>query len=64
MELKHRFRVTIRDNGVGFDPQAEYDHEGQPRWGLMGMRERAEGIGGKLKIRSQPGKGTIVVVTT
>jgi two-component system, NarL family, sensor histidine kinase UhpB len=64
LELKHRFRITIRDNGVGFDPRAEYNQEEQPRWGLMGMRERAEGIGGKLKIRSEPDKGTLVVVTT
>lgn len=64
MELKHRFRMTVRDNGVGFDPEIEYNYDREPRWGLMGMRERAEGVGGKLKIKSEPGKGTLVVVTT
>jgi signal transduction histidine kinase len=31
-------------------------------WGLILMRERAENIGGNLKIESSPGKGTRVVV--
>jgi signal transduction histidine kinase len=29
---------------------------------LLGMRERAEGIGGSLKIESEPGKGTTVTL--
>jgi signal transduction histidine kinase len=51
-------RVTIADDGRGFDPAA-------PRrrgFGLTSMRERAEVRGGTLEIRSQPGRGTRVEV--
>jgi len=61
-ELKSGVRMSVQDNGIGFDMTAEHNHDGQPRWGLMGMRERAQGIGGKLRIKSRPGKGTRVVV--
>lgn len=53
-------QLTIADNGVGFDPEAVY-HPGKPAgWGLFNMRERAEGIKGKLYVESAPGKGTRV----
>ena len=54
-------KVTIEDNGDGFVPM-----QGQGKvlhFGLKTMRERAEGVGGKLTIESAPGKGTKVVVT-
>jgi PAS domain S-box-containing protein len=52
-------RLTIADDGRGFrvDPKGG-THGG--RWGLLGMRERAERIGASLAIRSEPGKGTSV----
>src|SRR2546422_542404 len=46
-------RLELRDNGCGFNPQRK--HEG---FGLQGMRERAEGMGGRLTIQSAAGKGT------
>src|SRR5258706_16473808 len=46
-------RLDLRDNGCGFDPQGR--HEG---FGLQGMRERAEGMGGQLTIQSAAGQGT------
>ncbi|MGQ9491792.1 MAG: GAF domain-containing sensor histidine kinase [Anaerolineae bacterium] len=53
--------VEIRDDGVGFDLAAI---EQQPRahLGLMGMRERAESVGGALAIWSRPGEGTRVTL--
>src|SRR5882757_8466439 len=48
-------RLDLRDNGCGFDPQRR--HEG---FGLQGMRERAEGMGGQLSIQSGEGKGTVL----
>ncbi len=49
--------VRVRDEGEGFDP-AE-----QPRgYGLVGMRERVESLGGSLTIESAPGAGTTVTV--
>jgi signal transduction histidine kinase len=52
-----RVRLTIEDNGQGFDPKATSQKEA-PSWGLKIMRERIESIGGKLYIESRPGEGT------
>jgi signal transduction histidine kinase len=53
--------VTIRDDGRGFEPGRNLK-EGSRHFGLRGMRERAEGIGGKLEIDTAPGRGTKVIV--
>jgi signal transduction histidine kinase len=47
--------VTLTDDGHGFD-----SHSPQFRWshGLMGMRQRADSLGGRLDIESQVGAGT------
>lgn len=52
-------RVTIRDDGIGFNTAARTRGE-FPRFGLTTMRERAESVGGTLNIDSSPGEGTIV----
>jgi two-component system nitrate/nitrite sensor histidine kinase NarX len=49
--------IEVRDNGKGFAPQQVDD---SLRFGLRGMRERAESIGADFQIVSQPGAGTIV----
>jgi signal transduction histidine kinase len=52
-------RVFIRDNGAGIDP--EVLRSGRDKhWGLPGMKERAERIGGNLKVFSRGGAGTEV----
>src|SRR5260370_11429145 len=44
-------RIAVRDNGGGIDPQLlQSGREGQ--WGLIGMRERAKGIGEQLQVWS------------
>jgi signal transduction histidine kinase len=48
--------ITVRDDGHGFDPTAATSG-----FGLMGMRERAELLGGTLRVTSAPGEGTTVV---
>jgi two-component system sensor histidine kinase UhpB len=49
--------IRVRDNGKGFDPSQT---EG---FGLAGMRERVEGLGGVLNVASTLGKGTDVSAT-
>ncbi len=53
-------KLRITDRGVGFDPSVT--HAPGWGWGLAGMRERADSIGGKLVIESAPGKGTTVEI--
>ncbi|GEP42186.1 sensor histidine kinase [Brevifollis gellanilyticus] len=54
-------RLSVRDNGCGFDPAAMTALDGH--FGLSGMRERAEKISGRLRIHSVPGQGTEVEVS-
>ena len=52
------FRLELRDDGNGFRTKDRHDG-----LGLAGMRERAEQMGGTLKVASARGKGTTIVVT-
>lgn len=55
-------RLTIEDDGVGFDvAEASARARGGEAAGLLGMMERAELAGGRLDVRSEPGAGTTVV---
>ena len=49
-------RLSIRDDGVGFDPRRRRPDS----HGIIGMRERARLIGGRIVIRSRRGVGTHV----
>jgi signal transduction histidine kinase len=51
--------VQIRDDGRGFDP-AESAGEGSKHFGLTVMRERAETVGGWIRVESLLGEGTVV----
>jgi signal transduction histidine kinase len=55
-------RLRIRDNGRGFDQQDVFSPCGG-HFGVIGMRERAERLGGGLRLASNPGEGTEVEVT-
>ena len=55
----HNVRLSVRDNGRGFD-QSEQIADGH--FGLLGMRERAEQLGGVLSIDSAPERGTQIAV--
>jgi signal transduction histidine kinase len=52
--------VSIADDGRGIDAEVASAGQRPGHWGLVGMRERAERIGGLLVIDSQPGQGTTV----
>jgi len=56
-----RVQLSVRDDGRGFDGQAA-DQVTAGHLGLVGMRERAEQIGGTLSIHSRNGSGTEIVV--
>ncbi len=51
-----RTRVTVADDGIGFDTTAP--HPGH--YGLLGMREQAALVGATFDIRSAPGQGTTI----
>ena len=55
-------RLRINDDGVGFDPIAAGRLLSEGHFGLAGMRERVEMVGGHLSIDSAPGHGTTVDV--
>ena len=55
-------RLLVEDDGVGFDQDHEVRPEDGHSLGLPGMGERARLVGGRLKVRSQPGRGTTVEV--
>ena len=46
-------RLQFRDDGCGFDPAGRSDG-----FGLRGIKERIDAMGGQLRIQSKPGKGT------
>jgi signal transduction histidine kinase len=51
-------RVSIRDNGIGFDPAARTSGNG-----LRNLRARAVKMGAELEIRSRPGEGTTLMLS-
>jgi signal transduction histidine kinase len=59
LQADDSWTLIVRDDGCGFDAQAE-----NLRWshGISGMRHRVRALGGKLRIESAPGNGTVVQV--
>lgn len=52
--------LEIRDDGRGFEPASL---EKSPRFGIRGMRERAQGYGGWVEINSAPTAGTTIMLS-
>jgi PAS domain S-box-containing protein len=60
---KDRVKVTISDNGRGFELSGRVDDLPRSgKLGLVGMQERARLLGGTLEVQSTPGKGTTLIV--
>ena len=60
---KDVFRLIVRDDGKGMDPQILKDGGRAGHWGLPGVQERALGIGGRLEFWSEAGAGTEIRLT-
>lgn len=56
-----RIRLSIVDDGRGFAVASDFEAYGG-HWGLLGMRERASQVRGKLSLQSTPGHGAKVVL--
>ncbi|GAF67315.1 unnamed protein product, partial [marine sediment metagenome] len=62
-------RLIVADDGVGFDPSTTLraspaplaEPDGGRGWGLLTMTERAEAVGGRCRIESDPRQGTRVI---
>jgi signal transduction histidine kinase len=55
-------RLAVTDDGVGFSIGSQSGGN-RRSFGLVGIKERAELLGGTVEIKSAPGQGTRVVVT-
>jgi two-component system, NarL family, sensor histidine kinase UhpB len=55
-------RLSITDNGKGFLPEGAVSNPTGSGWGLTIMRERAELAGGRFRLDSVPGQGTVITV--
>ncbi len=58
-----KVKCTVRDNGVGFEVKEVMARQGEKGFGLIGIRERLEGLNGTLQINSTPGFGTELIIT-
>jgi two-component system sensor histidine kinase DegS len=61
--VDNKMRMIIIDNGKGFTvPALLGDLSNSDKLGLLGMQERAQLLGGTLKIQSKPGGGTTIII--
>lgn len=55
-------KVVVRDEGAGFDAARISGRETTDGFGLFGIRERLEPLGGSMEIESAPGRGTRITI--
>ncbi|WP_352418840.1 sensor histidine kinase [Proteiniborus sp.] len=58
-----KLSIVIKDNGIGFEMDKQNRNPRVSGFGLIGMKERAELLGGKLDIVSVPGEGTKIILS-
>jgi signal transduction histidine kinase len=62
---KNGIRISIEDDGVGFDfSKVQFSLENLTGFGLFSIRERMEHFGGHLVVKSKPGQGTHMALVT
>jgi len=59
-EADGRFEIILGDDGIGITPEQA---SAPTSFGLIGIRERVEGLGGELTVQGLKGKGTTIHVT-
>ena len=59
-ENNDHLSLEVKDDGTGFEPEKIKQKENLNNFGIRGMRERINSLGGTLKINSSPGMGTQV----
>ena len=63
LEIQDRvLRLRVRDDGQGFEPSGAFSIV-DGHFGILGMRERAQRLGGKFALESHPGSGTEIEVS-
>ena len=55
-------RVVVDDDGGGFDPAVATAPHARRGLGLAGIAERLAGLGGRLRLESEPGRGSRAVL--
>ena len=55
-----QLEIDVEDEGIGFDPAAKTGRLGRGGFGLLSVREQIGHLGGTIKIRSAPQRGTAV----
>lgn len=58
-----RIRLQIQDNGKGFDVGSVLSNRKDGHFGLLGMQERIQLLGGDINFHSQPGRGTKIYIS-
>jgi len=61
-EFGDSVRLTIRDNGIGFDLNQISGPNARQGFGLMNISEQMKALGGMLEIQTTPGQGTKVIL--
>jgi nitrate/nitrite-specific signal transduction histidine kinase len=54
--------MLVRDDGIGIPKAFLEEGRKEAHWGLLGMKERAAGLGGSIEVRNRKGKGAEVVL--
>src|SRR5438309_11284598 len=55
-------RCSVRDDGIGFGVSTVLSRRGERGLGLIGIRERADGLGGTLSVKRAQGQGDVLII--
>ncbi len=58
-----QMHFTVKDDGIGFNPNGSNDNGRSLGLGLLSMQERAEQVNGRFNLSTQPGQGTCIAIT-